>query len=103
MKKRNFNMFLVVIGIISLLVACFFVANNKDNNKYSEEGSTGDAPAGYGVEFHDLSELTSFPSDYSNSSVIITPQTKFIVMEAPRYFSWATGLNMSNTAGYSAI
>ena len=35
MKKRNLNIFLVIIGIVALVVSCVIVANRK--NEYKEE------------------------------------------------------------------
>ncbi len=100
MKKRNLNIFLVIVGIASLLVACFFAASK--NDEYKEEGSTGDVTA----EYYDIS---SYPNDsrYSYGTVFISENTQFIIEQKPGYqgYDWDANSNswVENEYSYTEI
>ena len=104
MKKRNRNIFLVIIGIVSLLVACFFVANS---NKYSEERIAGDSTVGY----YDFSALKNVPGavyqELSYGTVFLSADTQFIVEQRPGYqgYDWdaSSGTWVANSTSYTSV
>ena len=105
MKKHNLNIFLVIIGIASLLVACFFAASRSD--KYSEESSAGDAT----VYLLDVSELQNVPDpvykEFSYGTVFISSNTQFIIEQRPGYqgYDWdsSTSTWVANSTSYETI
>lgn len=105
MKKRNLNIFLVIIGIASLLVACFFAASRSD--EYKEDGMAGDASVGY----YDFSALKNVPGavyqELSYGTVFLSADTQFIVEQRPGYqgYDWnaSSGTWVANSTSYDTI
>ena len=105
MKKRNLNIFMVIIGITSLLVACFFAASRSD--EYKEEGIAGDAS----VAYHDFSELQNVPAavykEYSYGTIFLSSNTQFIIEQRPGYqgYDWDSTNNtwVANSYSYETI
>ena len=106
MKKRNLNIFLVIIGIASLLVACFFISRK---DEYKEESNTGDIGSFEGVGHYAFGLAGSNNCTHGSSHETALSESRFVVstpdsVSSPSVsYNWNTVKNRLRNDGITDI
>ena len=100
--KKNKRISLIITLVIILLVGVSIYSMRLESP--FEEKTAGDvsSPTVY-KDFKDWNSANYQDNKYTQGQVIVTPQTKFVVLTKPTYYYWATGTNQAGVDGYAPI